>query len=311
MASLIIRESDIESQMGKTAIITGGASGLGLATAKILAGKGAQVHVLDVAAPKEDGLGPLIKFHRCDVTSWEDLRSNFESVGNDVDYVFANAGIMGQSDYISDRLDSEGRLLEPDYSVVDINLRGAFNTVKLAWSSMRRRNEVKGRKPGSIVITASAAAYAPEMTLPIYSATKAASSNQLVGLIRALRPVIIRDNITINGVAPGATNTNMVPAETAETFGLRGIPLSDPEHVGLALVYSAVAKQDRRVETYGIDGREELWGTEHWNGRVILTLGDTYTELEEPTADLRPFWFGRENDRSTRLQQSSLDTRSG
>ena len=89
----------------------------------------------------------------------------------------------------------------------------------------------------------------------------------------------------------------------------QGLPVSDAHFVGLALVYSAVAKQSRRVQTYGKDKEEDLWKQERWNGRVILTLGDSYTELEEPIADLSPFWMGRENLRLTREQQAVTDFR--
>lgn len=89
----------------------------------------------------------------------------------------------------------------------------------------------------------------------------------------------------------------------------QGLPVSDARFVGLALVYSAVAMQDRRVQAYGKDKDEDLSKPERWNGRVILTLGNSYTELEEPTADLRTFWMGRENVRMTRRQQAATDFR--
>lgn len=77
--------------------------------------------------------------------------------------------------------------------------------------------------------------------------------------------------------------------------------------VGLAVVYSAVANQDRRVEDYGRD--MEGPGSGKWNGRVILTLGDRYTELEEGIASTRDLWFGKENTRLTRAQQTATDFR--
>lgn len=74
-------------------------------------------------------------------------------------------------------------------------------------------------------------------------------------------------------------------------------------------MYSAVAMQNRRVQTYGKDKKEDLWKQERWNGRVILTLGDSYTELEEPLADLSSFWMGHENRALTQLQQAATDFR--
>ena len=86
-----------------------------------------------------------------------------------------------------------------------------------------------------------------------------------------------------------------------------GLPVSSAHFVGLAIVYSATAEQKRSVEPYGKDSNEDTPG--RWNGRTILTLGDAYTELEEPIARLRPQWFGDENTRLTRLQQSATDFR--
>lgn len=86
--------------------------------------------------------------------------------------------------------------------------------------------------------------------------------------------------------------------------------------VGLAVVYSAIATQEHRVEDYGKDvaGKGEGEGEKEgekarWNGRTILTLGDAYTEVEEVYAHLRPRWMGEENARLTRLQQAATDFR--
>lgn len=81
--------------------------------------------------------------------------------------VFANAGVSEETNYFADTFDSEGALEEPTYSVLGVNLRAVLNVVKLAWSRMR-----KDKVAGSVVITASATAYAPEQSLPVYSAAK-------------------------------------------------------------------------------------------------------------------------------------------
>ena len=166
-----------------------------------------------------------------------------------------------------------------------------------------------GVSEGSVVITISAVAYAPEQSLPVYTASKFA----LVGLVRSLRSVmLIQEGITINGVAPAATVTDLLPPHLAAPIVAIGLPTSEASFVGCALVYSATAKQSRRVEVYGkeVDGdMSSGGGQERWNGRVILTLGDTCTELEGSIADLRPFWFGQENLRLTRSQQAATDFR--
>lgn len=128
-------------------------------------------------------------------------------------------------------------------------------------------------------------------------------------MIRALRSVMIKDGITINGVAPAATQTKLLPADLAASIRALDLPVSNADFVGLALVYSATARQARRVEVYGKEAETDLWADERWNGRVIFTLGDRYTELEEPISDLRRFWLGEENLELTRRQQAATDVR--
>ena len=131
---------------------------------------------------------------------------------------------------------------------------------------------------------------------------------QLVGLVRALRSVTLKDDITINTVAPAATITPLLPSHLAAPIIAAGLPVSSADFVGLAVVYSAVGKQDMSVEPYGndVDGED---GPGRWHGRGILTLGDAYTEVEGFMADLRPIWFGRKNTRLTREQQKMTDFR--
>lgn len=83
--------------------------------------------------------------------------------------------------------------------------------------------------------------------------------------------------------------------------------------MGLALAYSATAGEGRRVEAYGKerDGDGDGEGGGRWNGRVILALGDRYTELEEGIAGTRGEWFGGWNAEMTRLQQAATDFRDG
>ncbi|KAL9578499.1 MAG: hypothetical protein Q9203_007075 [Teloschistes exilis] len=143
------------------------------------------------------------------------------------------------------------------------------------------------------------------MSVPVYSAGKLG----LIGLVRALRPVFIQDNITINSVAPAATITKLLPKNLAAPIMAAGLPVSTSEHVGLAVAYSAVAIEERKVEPYGKDSDEIVMEKGRWNGRSILCLGDTYTEVEQPLADLRSQWFGEKNMQLTRLQQAATDFR--
>lgn len=122
--------------------------------------------MLDINQP--DAEIPGIHFHKCDITKWSELRAIFKEIGH-IDYAFANAGRSEEADYFADQLGSDGLLAEPTYAVLDVNLRGVYNVVKLAWSQMRA-----DKTRGSIVITTSATAFAPEQSLPVYSSGKLA-----------------------------------------------------------------------------------------------------------------------------------------
>ncbi|KAI1177520.1 NAD(P)-binding protein [Nemania sp. FL0916] len=301
MAELQINEGIIPSLDGKIAVITGGSSGIGLATVKILLSKGAVVHVLDRNEPIEAGWQswPNLHYHKCDVASFTSQRAIFNGIGP-VHMVFANAGVAETADFFADALDTDGNLAQPDLLLFDVNLKGVWYTVKLAWSAMR-----KHKIAGSIVITGSTTGYSPEAALPTYSALK----HGLVGLVRALRHNVVLDGITINAVAPCGTHTPLVAGQL-DPIVATGLPvLSPPEKPALALIYSATAKQDRRVETYGKEQSTDLYKQERWNGRIIYVLSDRFTEIEQSMADLRPYWFGMENTRLIKLQQAATDMR--
>lgn len=87
------------------------------------------------------------------------------------------------------------------------------------------------------------------------------------------------------------------------------LPISTGRHVGLALVYSATATQSKRVEDYGKDEPATKDLEKKWNGRIIHTFGDSFTEVEEKLIETRGAWWGEENVKSARRQQTMTDFR--
>lgn len=173
MTSLHFTINDIPDLHGKRVIISGASAGIGLAAAEIFATKGAWVLNLDLNPPEKGSQAPkngTIEYRHCDVSSWEQLTAAFQYAGN-IDIAVANAGICEETNYFEDAIDSvTGNLIEPEYRVLDINIRAVCNFTKLALSHFRKHPE----RAGSIVINSSATAYAPEQSLPVFSASKLA-----------------------------------------------------------------------------------------------------------------------------------------
>lgn len=161
----------IQNQDGPDFATTGGSSGIGLATAKIMSSRGAQVTILDICQPQET-LPAGIRYQKCDIGNWSELSAAF-STASPVHIAVANAGQGEDGSYLTDAYDEHGNLLEPTYNVIDTNFRGTLNFIKLALNNMKK-NSIEG----SIVITSSATAYSAEQSLPVYSGTKAAASGQ-------------------------------------------------------------------------------------------------------------------------------------
>ena len=176
---------------GKTAVVTGGANGIGLAAARRLQESGAQVWVLDVEAPPSGLMGLTV-----DVTDRSSLESAFARTG-DVDVVVANAGTG-----VNQPLTETTR--EVWDRTIALNLTGVFNTVQVAAGRMKQRRR------GAIVLTASTNSYDGEADLSAYNASKAGVLGILHTAANELGPYQVR----INAVCPGLIRTRL----TAQHF---------------------------------------------------------------------------------------------
>jgi NAD(P)-dependent dehydrogenase (short-subunit alcohol dehydrogenase family) len=180
---------------GKKALITGGNSGIGLATARLFIAEGAHVAItgrdqktLDEAVRE---LGPNARGYRADVTLAEDRERLFAALARDfgkLDIVFANAGISGRTPTGS----ADEAIFE---NVIHINLSGAFFTVNSAVPLLNDN--------GSIIFTGSVHDYLGQPGLAAYAATKGG----LVSMARSIAADLAPRNIRVNVVAPGATKT--------------------------------------------------------------------------------------------------------
>ncbi|KAJ5385552.1 hypothetical protein N7517_003463 [Penicillium concentricum] len=204
----------------RVALITGAASGIGLALTKDLVAKGWYVVMADVdekagrALSKE--LGNQVLFQVTDVRSYSQQASLFKTAfewgENQLDFFAANAGIADTHFLYSqnEEFDENGVLLPLKLDSMEVNLTAVIQGVWL-FKHYARRNKTPG---GKIVITSSSAGLYPMPTNPVYTATKHA----LVGLSRALGPVFAKENIQVNAICPAFVPTALCPKDMLERF---------------------------------------------------------------------------------------------
>ncbi len=205
---------------GKRAVVTGGANGIGLATARALAAGGAKVTVFDLEKPSDDF--PWIEI---DVRRRETIDAAFARAGTP-DIVVANAGVAEEEDFLDHSVERWDR-------VIAINLSGAFHTMQAAARVM---------KGGAIVLTASTNSYDGESRLTAYNASKAG----LLGLVHTAANELGPHGIRVNAVCPGLIRTRLTERHFSSPEVLkdyfRHIPLGRggmPEEVAAAIVFLA------------------------------------------------------------------------
>ncbi|RVW35564.1 (-)-isopiperitenol/(-)-carveol dehydrogenase, mitochondrial [Vitis vinifera] len=202
MADRSPSQNDLE---GKVAIITGGASGIGEATARHFANHGARAIVIaDIQAEKGQLVAESIGLHRCryilcDVTDEQQVKalvgSTVQAYGQ-LDVMFCNAGIMSVG--IQDVLDFD---LSAYDTLFAINVRGVAASVKHAARAM-----VEGKVKGSIICTASVSASTGSDKFIDYVMSKMA----VLGLVKSASRQLGAYGIRVNSVSPGAVATPLL-----------------------------------------------------------------------------------------------------
>jgi NAD(P)-dependent dehydrogenase (short-subunit alcohol dehydrogenase family) len=203
-------------------LITGGASGLGAGTARMLVDAGAKVVLADLKEAEGESLvaklGGAARFVRTDVT---DETSAKAAVAATLAAFGAVHGLINCAGVVHGErvLGKEApHTLASFVRVIQINLVGSFNMTRLAAEAMSRNAPNAGGERGVIVYTASVAAFDGQIGQPAYSASKAG----LVGMTLPVARELARFGIRVMTIAPGIFETPMVgqiPADVAESLG--------------------------------------------------------------------------------------------
>ena len=215
---------------GKVAVVTGGANGIGAATARVLSQGGARVAIFDLESEAPAAAGARLggSGYAVDVTDRTSLDRAFSQTGPP-DIVVANAGAGSEVEFSA--------ITEQFWQrTIAVNLTGVFHTLQAAAALM------KPRRRGAVVMTASTNSYDGEALLAAYNASKAG----LLGLLHTAANELGPYGIRVNAVCPGLIRTRLTERHFSSPQVLkdyfRHIPLGrggDPEEVAQASAFLA------------------------------------------------------------------------
>ena len=243
---------------GKVAIVTGGASGLGLATVRRLASEGAKMVIIDLPSSagkdvaEELGHDDAV-FVGADVTD-EDQVAEAVAAAKALGDLAVLVNCAGTANPIK-TVSRKGAFPLPDFrKVVEVNLIGTFNVLRLAAAAMVER-DVDADERGVIVNTASVAAYDGQIGQAAYSASKGG----VVGMTLPIARDLAQYRIRVNTVAPGMFLTPLLATLPQEVLDSLGAQVPHPARLGdpsefAALVSHIIANPMLNGETVRLDG---------------------------------------------------------
>jgi len=222
-------------------IVTGGASGLGGGTSRLLAASGGKVVIADVQADKGEALarelGASARFVKCDVTSEADAQAVVDAAGQmgTLRGLVNCAGIaIGEK-----TVGKEGpHSLASFTRVITINLIGTFNMIRVAATAMSKLEPTADGERGVVINTASVAAFDGQIGQAAYSASKGG----VVGMTLPIARDLSRSGIRCCTIAPGLFGTPMLlgmPQEVQDSLG-KQVPF--PSRPGKPEEYAALAR---------------------------------------------------------------------
>lgn len=242
---------------GASALVTGGASGLGEATVRRLSAGGAHVVIADRQEDRGQALAKELErvtFVPTDVTDAEQVQKAIDAATSHAPLrVAVNCAGVGIASRTLDR-DGKPHDLELFKKVIMVNLVGTFNVLRLAAATMAKSEAIDGER-GVIINTASVAAFEGQIGQIAYGASKAGVHGMTLPAARDLSSVGVR----VNTIAPGLFNTPMLaslPEKARESLAQSVVfpkRLGDPSEYA-ELVMTLVAHPYLNGETIRLDG---------------------------------------------------------
>ena len=224
-----------------SALVTGGASGLGEATVRALNAKGASVTIVDLAGDKgkalAEELGGATTYVKTDVTNTEQVQAAVDDAASkDAPLrVVVNCAGIG---YAKRTLSKTGpHDLESFQKVISINLVGTFNVLRLAAEAISKTDPLEDDARGVIINTASVAAFEGQIGQIAYATSKAGIHGMTLPAARDLSNVGIR----VNTIAPGIIDTPMLAGVSDEFRKTLGAGVPFPKRIGRPDEYAQVA----------------------------------------------------------------------
>lgn len=205
-----------------TALISGGASGLGWATANLFLAMGAKVAIIDLDKPENQdkiaGLGDQAAFFPADITKSDQVESALAQIQESLGSIRVNVNCAG--------VGSAGKILQKEKPhdlelfrfTLEVNLLGTFNVCRLAAAAMSQTNPNEQGERGVIINTASIAAFEGQAGQVAYAASKGGIVAMTLPMARDLASLGIR----VMGIAPGIFDTPMLallPEKVRQSLG--------------------------------------------------------------------------------------------
>ncbi len=236
----------MEISSNTPAVVTGGASGLGAATARALAAKGAKVAIFDMNADKGEALAADLGgvFCKVNVTSDEDVDAGFAKAraAHGQERILVNCAGIGNAIKTASRSKEDGSIKHFPLSafefVIQVNLIGTFRCIAKSAAGMMSLDPLsEDGDRGAIVNTASVAAADGQMGQAAYSASKGG----VVGMTLPIARDLMREGIRVNTILPGIFNTPLMNAAPPQVKDALAASVPFPQRLGNPDEYAKLA----------------------------------------------------------------------